>query len=66
MSARDSLTTKGPCFKCGEEGHMWTDCPNDSNGEVEGIPKSALRGNYGNGESNAPRGACFKCGQEGH
>lgn len=48
----------GACYKCGEQGHWATNCPNNTSGGGGGFGVGAT----GDGIS----GHCFKCNQPGH
>ncbi|KIM83270.1 hypothetical protein PILCRDRAFT_438526 [Piloderma croceum F 1598] len=61
-NANQGGQTNGECFKCHQEGHWASACPNDG-----GASKRSR--SFGSKADNLPSGSsspCFKCGQEGH
>lgn len=60
--------SKRGCFKCGEDGHMSRECPQNSSGGNNACFKCGQDGHKSRecpSSSGGKRG-CFKCGEEGH
>ncbi|OSD06958.1 prokaryotic type I DNA topoisomerase [Trametes coccinea BRFM310] len=51
----------GSCFRCGQEGHWASACPNEPQRST-----SFAGGGPAGGGGGGASGACFKCGEEGH
>lgn len=58
VTQNDSTSSSGKCFKCDQEGHWASACPN---GDMTSRSKPASKAG-----GSASSDACFKCGQTGH
>ncbi|KAG1812148.1 DNA topoisomerase [Suillus subaureus] len=58
VTQNDSTSSSGKCFKCDQEGHWASACPN---GDMTSRSKPASQA-----RGSASGDACFKCGQTGH
>lgn len=61
------VLAKSGCFKCGEEGHRKSDCPQAGDGDDEAREKKCFKcgGDHFARECEKPD-VCRMCGEEGH